>query len=101
MPAIRVMHVGLGPVGCSIVKQIAGRRGLTSVGAIDIDPAKIGRDLGDVSGMRKRVGVKVTDDAARALASTKPDVVILCTGSTLKEVMPQIEIVLKAKRPII
>jgi 4-hydroxy-tetrahydrodipicolinate reductase len=43
----------------------------------------------------------VTDDAARALASTKPDVVILCTGSTLKEVMPQIEIVLKAKRPII
>jgi hypothetical protein len=95
------MHFGLGPVGAAVVKQIAVRSGLVSVGAIDIDPAKIGRDLGDVSGLSRRLAVTVSGDAARALASAKPDVVVLCTSSSLKKVMPQIEVILRAKRPIV
>jgi 2,4-diaminopentanoate dehydrogenase len=43
----------------------------------------------------------VSDDAAKALKSTKPDVVILCTGSSIKKVMPQIEAILKAKIAIV
>src|SRR5262245_26192183 len=79
MPNIRVMHYGLGPIGAAIVKQVAVRPGFKIVGAIDIDPTKVGRDLGDVVGFPKRIGVRVWDDAARALKTAKADVVVLCT----------------------
>jgi hypothetical protein len=95
------MHFGLGPVGAAIVRQVASRDGLTSVGAVDIDAAKVGTDLGDAAGLPRRLGVKISADAAKALKSAKPDVVILCTGSSLKQVMPQIEAILKSKTPIV
>ena len=101
MPNIKVMHFGLGPIGAAIVKQVAARPGFKIVGAIDIDSAKVGRDLGDVVGLTKRLGAKVSADAAKALKAAKPDVVILCTTSSIKEVMPQIEAILKAKIPIV
>src|SRR5712671_6249411 len=101
MPNIRVMHFGLGPIGAAIVKQVAARPGFKIVGAIDIDPAKIGRDLGDVVGLPKRLGAKVSGDAAKALKAARPDVVILCTSSSIKGVMPQIDTILKSKTPIV
>ena len=101
MPNIRVTHYGLGPIGAAIVRQVAARPGFKIVGAIDIDPTKVGRDLGDVVGLPKRIGVKIWDDAARALKSAKPDVVVLCTSSSIKKVMPQIETILKSKTAIV
>ena len=56
MPSIRVTHFGLGPIGAAIVKQVAVRPGFKIVGAIDIDPAKLGRDLGEVVGVSKNWG---------------------------------------------
>src|SRR5215475_12426471 len=100
MPNIRVMHFGLGPIGAAIVKQVAARPGFRIVGGIDIDPAKVGRDLGDVVGLPKRLGVKVSGDATKALKAAKPDVVMLCTASSIKKVMPQIETILASKTPI-
>ena len=101
MPRIRVMHFGLGPIGAAIVKQVAERPGFKIVGGIDIDSAQVGRDLGDVVGLRSRLGVKVSDTPGRALESTNPDVVVLCTSSSIETVMPQIETILKAKKPIV
>jgi hypothetical protein len=101
MPNIKVMHFGLGPIGAAIVKQVAARPGFKIVGSIDIDPAKVGRDLGDVVGLPKRLDVKVSGDAAKALRSAKPDVVVLSTTSSIKKVMPQIEAILKAKIAIV
>jgi 2,4-diaminopentanoate dehydrogenase len=98
---IRVLHFGLGPIGTAIVKQVASRPGFRPVGGVDIDPAKTGRDLGDVAGLTQRLGVKVWSDARKALKSLKPDVVVLCTSSSIKNVMPQIETILKAKKPIV
>jgi len=101
MPNIKVMHFGLGPIGAAIVKQVASRPGFKIVGAIDIDAAKVGRDLGDVVGLSKRLGAKVSADAAKALKTAKPDIVVLCTSSSIKTVLPQIETILKAKVPIV
>jgi 2,4-diaminopentanoate dehydrogenase len=101
MPTIKVMHFGLGPIGSAVAKQVVTRPGFKIVGGIDIDPAKTGRDLGDVIGAEKRLGVKVSNDARKALKSAKPDVVILCTSSSIKTVMPQIETIVKAKIPIV
>ena len=99
--SIRVMHFGVGPVGAAVAQQIAHRHGFKSVGGIDIDPTKVGRDLGDVAGLTRRLDIKVSNDASKALKSARPDVVVLCTSSALKNVMPQIETILKAKLPIV
>jgi hypothetical protein len=99
--AINVVFYGLGPIGAAVAKQIVGRKGFRIVGGIDIDPAKLGRDLGEVIGLDKPLRVRVTNDAKGALRKSKPDVVVLCTGSSLKQVMPQIETVLKARVPIV
>ena len=101
MPNIRVAHFGLGPIGAAVVKQVATRPGFKAVAAIDIDPAKVGRDLGDVVGLPRRLGVKVSADAARILKSSKPNVVVMCTGSSVAAVLPQIETILKSKTAIV
>ena len=96
---IRVVHFGLGPIGAAVVRQVAARKGFKIVGAVDIDPAKVGRDLGEVAGVGRQLEVKVSDDARKTIKAAKPDVVVLCTSSSLKRVLPQIETILKLQRP--
>jgi hypothetical protein len=98
---IKVMHVGLGPIGIGVVKQVAERKGFKIVGAVDIDPAKVGRDLGEIAGLSRPLRVKVTDDLKKAVKAGRPDVAVLCTSSSLKKVTPQIEALLKLKVPIV
>ena len=98
---IKVMHVGLGPIGAAVVRQVAGRKGLKIVGAVDIDPAKAGRDLGQVAGVGRALKVKVSADTKKAIKAARPDVVVLCTSSALKKVLPHMEEILKLKVPIV
>ena len=100
MPSIRVVHFGLGPIGSAIAQEIAQRPGFKIVGGIDSDPAKAGRDLGDVAGLKGRIGVRVEPNASR-LKKMKPDVVVLCTNSSMKAVLPQLEAILKVKVPVV
>jgi hypothetical protein len=99
--AIRVMHYGLGPIGVGVLRQVAMRKGLKPVGGIDIDPAKVGKDLGEIAGLSRKLGAKVMDDPVAAIKKVKPDVVVLCTLSSLQAIMPQIETVLKLRVPIV
>jgi 2,4-diaminopentanoate dehydrogenase len=98
---IKVLHVGLGPIGSAIVRQVANRKGFKIVGAVDIDPAKTGRDLGEVAGLERTTKVKVSSDLKKAIKSSKPDVAVLCTSSSLKQVMEQIETILTLRLPIV
>jgi hypothetical protein len=98
---IRVIHIGLGPIGAGVVRQVAARRGFTIVGAVDVDPSKAGQDLGDVCGLGRKLKVKVGDDITRTIKATRPDVAVLCTSSSLKKVVPEFEAVLKLKVPIV
>jgi 4-hydroxy-tetrahydrodipicolinate reductase len=98
---IRVIHFGLGPIGAAIVRQAADRKGLKIVGAVDIDPAKAGRDLAEVTGLGRKLKVGVANDAKKAIKASKPDVAVLCTNSSLKKVMPQIEAILQMRVPIV
>lgn len=101
MPNIRVMHFGLGPIGVAVARQIAGRPGFKIVGGIDIEPTLVGRDLGDVAGLNRRLGLKVQHNAATAIKDAKPDIVVHCTSSSIKTVMPDLETILKLKTPIV
>ncbi len=99
--AIRVVQFGLGPIGAAVVRQLASRKGFQMVGGIDIDPLKVGRDLGEVVSLDRKLKVSVSADAAKTLKASRPDVVVLCTSSSLKKVLPQIELILKARVPIV
>lgn len=101
MAIIKVLHVGLGPIGAAVVRQVAARKGLRIVGAVDIDAAKVGRDLGEVAGVGRKLNVKVMADLRKAIKAAKPDVAVLCTSSALRAVVPQFEEVLKLKVPIV
>src|SRR5690348_5387941 len=98
---IRVVHFGLGPIGAAVVRQVAARKGFRIVGAVDIDPAKIGRDLGEIAGVGRPLKVTVSDDARKTIKAAKPDVVVLCTSSALKAVLGQIEAILRLRVPIV
>ena len=98
---IRVLHYGLGPIGIAIVRQASERKGFQIVGGVDIDPALAGKDLGEVAKLKRKLRVKISNDPDKAIMETKPDVVVLCTSSSLKKIMPQIETVLKYKVPVV
>jgi len=98
---IRVMHFGLGPIGSAVARQVAQRKGFTIVGGIDIDPDKAGRDVGEVAGLGRKVGARVSADARAALRAARPDIVVLCTRSSLAAALPQIETILAARVPIV
>jgi len=95
------MHVGLGPIGAAVARQLAVRKGFRIVAAVDIDPSKVGRDVGEIAEIGKSVRVKITDNARKAARAAKPDIVVLCTSSSLKSVMPQVEELLKLRLPIV
>lgn len=97
----KLLHVGLGPIGGAIVRQAARRAGLLVVGAVDVDPALVGRDVGEVVGLRRQLGVKVGADLTAALRSLRPEVAIVSTTSSLSAALPIFETILKAKVPII
>jgi hypothetical protein len=98
---IKVLHVGIGPIGAGVVRQVVTRRSMTIVGAVDVDPQKVGRDLGQVCGLRRRLGVKITEDLVRTIKTVKPDVAVLCTQSSIRKALTEIETVLKLKVPIV
>jgi 2,4-diaminopentanoate dehydrogenase len=93
---VRVIQYGIGPIGASIVKLMRQKESLEIVGAIDTDPKKVGRDLGEVVGSSDAPWrVLVSADAAAVLA-TPADVVVHSTSSYLTNVIDQLHACLSA-----
>lgn len=87
---IRVVQYGVGPIGASVVRLMRQKSALEIVGAIDSDPAKVGRDLGEVAEAHDAPwGIAVSADAEGTL-SGQVDVVMHCTSSYLKDVAAQL-----------
>jgi 4-hydroxy-tetrahydrodipicolinate reductase len=97
----KVMIMGLGPIGAGVARQLAARKSFRIVAAVDVDPSKVGKDLGDVIGLGKRTGVRVAPDADAAIRKAKPQAAVLCTSSALRKVWPQIAAVLRRRVPIV
>lgn len=93
---IRVLQVGLGPIGASIARQVGERAGFELVGGVDLDPGKVGRDLGPVCGLGREIGGEVSGDLETALAAMKPDIAVVSTSSALEIVAGTIETCLAA-----
>ena len=91
MKPIRVVQMGLGAVGCGIAQTALGRSQLQVVGAIDVDPAKVGRDLGEILGTDESLGIPVTASLRDVLDSQSVDVVLQATGSHIPDVADQLK----------
>ena len=86
---IRIIHYGLGPIGISIACLLLKKSNVEIVGAIDVDPAKVGKDLGEVIGIEQDLRISVSDQAAHVL-ETAADLVIHSTSSYLPQVDMQL-----------
>lgn len=87
---IKVAIYGMGEIGKRVVRALSEKKGVKIVGAIDIAESKIGRDVGELAGLDRKLGVVVSPDADKVLGETKPDVVIHMTQSYFKKVYPQL-----------
>ena len=87
---IRVVCYGVGAVGSRIAKLLLEKEGIEIVGVIDVAQDKIGKDLGEILDIGKKLGVIISDDVDSVMRKACCDVVVHATGSYLKDVYPQI-----------
>ncbi|MBW2630168.1 MAG: dihydrodipicolinate reductase [Deltaproteobacteria bacterium] len=99
--AIRVVQYGLGPIGSATARHIMEREGMELVGVVDIDPAKTGRDIGEVIGLDSPMGFPVVKNLSLVLERTGADVALHTTGSFFDLFESQIVEILEAGLDIV
>ena len=89
---IRVVQYGVGKMSAYTMKY-AIEKGCEIVGAIDINPELIGRDISEVLG-GDNTGVLITSthDAEEMLKNTKPDICIVTTMSLFNDIYSALEL---------
>ncbi|MEM2632540.1 MAG: dihydrodipicolinate reductase, partial [Nitrososphaerota archaeon] len=98
---IKVILYGLGEIGRNIGKALLKKEGIKIVGAIDIAKDIVGKDLGDVLALNKKLKIKVMDNPKKLFSNIKGDIVIHATVSDLKLAYPQIKECIKAGMNVI
>jgi len=89
--AVRVLQYGMGPIGQACARLLLERQRtghVQLVGAVDINPALIGKGLDSLLGVES--DVVITGDIADTLAKAQPEVVLHTTSSFLDNVKDQI-----------
>jgi 2,4-diaminopentanoate dehydrogenase len=86
---VKVVFLGLGPIGRGIAKIAVETDGLRVVGATDPSPEHAGKDLGVVLGLNRKLRVKVQGDPARFVKKARADVAVLSTTSSAKSIRAQ------------
>lgn len=83
---VKVVQYGTGKMAVYTMRYVEEKGGEV-VGAIDINPAVIGKDIGEIMGGEKR-GVTVTalENAEEMLKQVKPDICVVETMSLFKDV---------------
>jgi 4-hydroxy-tetrahydrodipicolinate reductase len=86
---IDTVHIGIGPLGQKVVRYTIERGCFNIVGAVDPDPEKAGKDLGELCGIEP-LGITVRSTLNDALAKRSADVALLTTVSSLAAIESQI-----------
>jgi hypothetical protein len=96
---IRVVQFGIGVIGRGVTKVLAKKKDMKIVGAVDV--ANVGKDLGEVAGLGRNLGVRITNNLEEVMKREKPQVAIHTTRSSLKKVYPELEKLIKAKVDVV
>lgn len=90
MAKARVISWGLGAMGQGMARLMLTKEGMELVGAIEQDPAKVGKDVGELVG-QSATGVEIKSSLEEVLAGKEADLLLIATGSFTKEVFPLIK----------
>ena len=86
---LKIVIVGMGMIGSECARELLDR-GVNIVGAVDSYDKIIGMDLGDFLNSSK-LNVVIKRDLNEVLKRTHPDLVILCTKTTLSDIEKDIK----------
>jgi len=100
MKPTRIAVWGVGAMGAGIARVIGEKPGMEVVGAIDTDPAKVGRPLSEFTGCETQREVPVLASLDEAMAAD-PDLVVVATASLVKDVFPRVMEVLEHGKAVV
>ena len=90
----KVIQFGCGKMAETMIKYLVDH-GAEVVGAIDKNPAVVGKDIGDFAGLGYKTGVKISDNAAEVFEYCDADVAVITIFSYMPEMYEFFELALK------
>jgi 4-hydroxy-tetrahydrodipicolinate reductase len=98
---LNVVQFGLGPIGINSAKTAMTKDMVKMVGAVDIDPEKVGKDLGEVLGLSEKLGIEVVDDIKKIFDKTRVDVVLHTTSSFVQTTFDELKTIMEGGANIV
>ncbi len=85
MEKVKAVQYGVGKMSVYTMRYML-EKGIEIVGAVDVNPAVVGKDIGEILGVEPK-GVVVVDakEARTMMENTKPDICIVTTRSLIAE----------------
>lgn len=91
---IRVIQYGCGKMGIYFLRYLY-EKGAEIVGAIDLNPALEGKDVGEVAGLGFKINVPISSNPEKVFSECDADVCIIATRSLVEDVYDAFELAAK------
>ncbi len=82
---IRVIQYGCGKMGRVFLRYLY-EKGAEIVGAIDVNPAVVGKDVGEIAGLGRKLNIPVRSDAENVFKECDAHVCVIATMSLMSDV---------------
>ena len=97
---IKVVQLGLGPIGQRLTQYLSEREGIKITAGIDPDPQKVGQDVALLAGL-EACGVSVEAELKKTSAVEAADVAVISTVSSLQKIEAQIQLAAEHKLDVV
>ena len=99
MNPLKIIQVGLGPLGQKAVSYLLERPTFEIIGALDVNPELIGKDVAEASG-HPAIGVPVSATLSPEVCAAA-DCAVITTVSTMEGITPQILNLVRQGVPVV